>query len=293
MSVDEMVVLHAVRQMEGEHINLGKELLQCNAFRVVGVTDEDAHAKSACKLAHLLPDPPMFSFSYDANGAQSGDLPAPVSLHKGGSTITVAGNTGNLIKPNFSFNSWNTKQDGSGKTYLPGDTFTLAREDVVLYAQWNPNPSYKTTYYRQNADNDDYTLHETENLSGAVNTAAIPVHKIYAGFTENTTHPNTLASGTILADGSLVLKLYYDRNTFTVSFQTNSTATIRDLTNQKYGAKIAKPNDPTRQGYTFSGWYKEASLTNPWDFLADTITENTTLYAKWAASNTTSYTVEH
>ncbi|NCC12124.1 MAG: hypothetical protein EOM32_02005 [Spirochaetia bacterium] len=242
----------------------------------------------ACEL-----DPPMFSFSYDANGAQSGDLPAPVSLHKGGSTITVAGNTGNLIKPNFSFNSWNTKQDGSGKAYLPGDTFTLAREYVVLYAQWNPNPSYKTTYYRQNADNDDYTLHETENLSGAVNTAAIPVHKIYAGFTENTNHPNTLASGTILADGSLVLKLYYDRNTFTVSFQTNSTATISDLTNQKYGAKLAKPNDPTRQGYTFSGWYKEASLTNPWDFLADTITENTTLYAKWGASNTTSYTVEH
>ncbi len=251
----------------------------------------------ACVLVLLLLacelDPPMFSFSYDANGAQSGDLPAPVSLHKGGSTITVAGNTGNLIKPNFSFNYWNTKQDGSGKAYLPGDTFTLAREDVVLYAQWNPNPSYKTTYYRQNADNDDYTLYETENLSGAVNTAAISVHKIYAGFTENTTHPNTLASGTILADGSLVLKLYYDRNTFTVSFQTNSTATISDLTNQKYGAKIAKPNDPTRQGYTFSGWYKEASLSNPWDFLADTITENTTLYAKWGASNTTSYTVEH
>jgi len=242
----------------------------------------------ACEL-----DPPMFSFSYDANGAQSGDLPAPASMNKGGSTITVAGNTGNLNKTGFSFSNWNTKQDGSGTTYLPGNTFTLPRQDVVLYAQWSPYPSYKTEYYRQNADNDDYTLHETENLSGAANTAANPVHKIYTGFTEYTNHPNTVSSGTIAADGSLVLKLYYTRNTFTVSFESNGGSAVSDSTGVRHGATINSPTDPTKSGYVFSGWYKEAALSTQWFFASDTVTEDTKLYAKWAVSNTTAYTVEH
>ena len=242
----------------------------------------------ACEL-----DPPMFSFSYDANGAQSGDLPAPASMNKGGSTITVAGNTGNLNKTGFSFSNWNTKSDGSGTTYVPGNTFTLPRQDVVLYAQWSPYPSYKTEYYRQNADNDDYTLHETENLSGAANTAANPVHKIYTGFTEYTNHPNTVSSGTIAADGSLVLKLYYTRNTFTVSFESNGGSAVSDSTGVRHGATINSPTDPTKSGYVFSGWYKEAVLSTQWFFASDTVTEDTKLYAKWAVSNTTAYTVEH
>ena len=48
------------------------------------------------------------------------------------------------------------------------------------------------------------------------------------------------------------------------------------------GKKLAKPNpNPTRTGYTFGGWYKEESCTNPWGFFEDKVTENITLYAKW------------
>jgi uncharacterized repeat protein (TIGR02543 family) len=41
------------------------------------------------------------------------------------------------------------------------------------------------------------------------------------------------------------------------------------------------PTAPTKSGYTFEGWYKEATLTNAWDFETDTVTEDITLYAKW------------
>ncbi|MDY0064401.1 MAG: InlB B-repeat-containing protein [Bacilli bacterium] len=47
------------------------------------------------------------------------------------------------------------------------------------------------------------------------------------------------------------------------------------------GFKATEPEDPTREGYTFAGWYKEATLTNAFDFAVDTISEPTTLYAKW------------
>ena len=54
------------------------------------------------------------------------------------------------------------------------------------------------------------------------------------------------------------------------------------------GGLMGKPTDPTREGYTFEGWYKESSCINAWDFTNDTVTSNITLYGKWISK---SYTV--
>jgi len=55
-----------------------------------------------------------------------------------------------------------------------------------------------------------------------------------------------------------------------------------------HGEKVTKPTAPTKEGYTFGGWYKEYECTNAWDFDTDTVTTKVTLYAKWT---TTTYTV--
>lgn len=47
------------------------------------------------------------------------------------------------------------------------------------------------------------------------------------------------------------------------------------------GGKIAKPADPTREGYDFAGWYKDSGFADAWDFATDTVTGPVTLYAKW------------
>ena len=39
------------------------------------------------------------------------------------------------------------------------------------------------------------------------------------------------------------------------------------------GASVTKPTDPTRSGYEFGGWYKEAPLTNEYYFKIETFTE--------------------
>ena len=49
------------------------------------------------------------------------------------------------------------------------------------------------------------------------------------------------------------------------------------------------PASPTRSGYTFIGWYKEADCLNAWNFLTDTVTSNTTLYAKWEIKISVTY----
>ena len=75
-------------------------------------------------------------------------------------------------------------------------------------------------------------------------------------------------------------------NSYTVTFNSNGGSAVSNIT-QNYGTSITKPTDPTRTGYTFGGWYNEASLTNPvtWPF---NISSNLTFYAKW---NINSYTV--
>lgn len=75
---------------------------------------------------------------------------------------------------------------------------------------------------------------------------------------------------------------------YTVTFNSNGGSTVAAIT-ANAGGTITAPTAPTRAGFTFDGWYKESALTTPWNFAIDTVTANTTLYAKWTAIPT--YTV--
>ena len=81
-------------------------------------------------------------------------------------------------------------------------------------------------------------------------------------------------------------------NKYSVVFNCNghgaAPASIRDV---EEGSKISKPTDPSAKGYVFEGWYKEQSCVNAWNFDTDTVTANTTLYAKWSVEQVTKYTV--
>lgn len=69
--------------------------------------------------------------------------------------------------------------------------------------------------------------------------------------------------------------------TYTVTFNANGHGTAPQALSVLSGNKITRPADPTETGFAFGGWYKEAACTNAWSFDTDTVTENTTLYAKW------------
>lgn len=68
-------------------------------------------------------------------------------------------------------------------------------------------------------------------------------------------------------------------NRYTITFNTNGGSPIGQET-VKEGLLLKKPDDPTKAGYTFAGWYRDAELTKPYDFL-NAIVEDMTLYAKW------------
>ena len=96
--------------------------------------------------------------------------------------------------------------------------------------------------------------------------------------------------------------LYYKvSRTYTVTFNANGGAYTDGTTSRTgtalYGQKISAPaaaEQPAKRGYTFGGWYKSSSFSEPaWNFDADTVTNDITLYAKWVAGSGIAYKVEH
>jgi len=67
---------------------------------------------------------------------------------------------------------------------------------------------------------------------------------------------------------------------FIVTFESNGGSAVKAKT-VKEGKKVAKPADPTREGYAFAAWFKEEALTTEWGFATDVVTADITLYAKW------------
>ena len=66
----------------------------------------------------------------------------------------------------------------------------------------------------------------------------------------------------------------------TVRFDTGEGSAVEDQT-LAVGDAVQRPDDPTREGYTLRGWYRDFDRTQPWDFENDTVSGNMTLYAGW------------
>ena len=84
------------------------------------------------------------TITYNGNGNTAGTIPVDLSSpYEYGATVTVLGNTGNLIRINdggtsYRFTTWNSKADGSGTDQAEGSTFTMGGSPVTFYAQWAP-----------------------------------------------------------------------------------------------------------------------------------------------------------
>lgn len=70
---------------------------------------------------------------------------------------------------------------------------------------------------------------------------------------------------------------------FTVTFDSRGGSDVTARTDIAPGTLLAAPDAPTREGYDFSGWYADDARTRAWDFDADTVERDLTLYAGWQA----------
>ncbi|MEQ6051799.1 S-layer homology domain-containing protein [Lysinibacillus capsici] len=80
-----------------------------------------------------------YTVTYDSNGSDGGIVPTDSKQYKNQDTITVLGNTGNLMKAGYTFVGWNTRADGKGVTYKIGQTIQMGKGNLILYALWSKN----------------------------------------------------------------------------------------------------------------------------------------------------------
>ena len=75
--------------------------------------------------------------TYHANGSTGGTAPVDNNDYEIGSTVTVLGNTGNLIRTDCSLIGWNTQASGNGTTYTQDQSFILETSYINLYPLWS------------------------------------------------------------------------------------------------------------------------------------------------------------
>lgn len=212
-----------------------------------------------------------------------------------------------FTRDGYTFNGWNTKADGTGTQFEPGDKISVkqafaldATGGVIVYAQWKSNKTSTeyTVSFDKNGGAGDVSAITTKNKKMTISwdkwkTFSRPGYVFY-GF-------NTKADGT--GDGGFVydkqVSVSSDMTLFAqweklheISFDLNGAeGSVQSILDTKDNS-IQFPNAPAREGYTFKGWtqgkdgsgtlYKAGS--NGWWPTADT-----TFYAQWektASGNT-------
>ena len=209
------------------------------------------------------PEAPVETYQvlYDANADDAdGTVTDPKYYITGGEAMVLKNM---FTRPGYEFTGWNTEKNGAGTPYAAGSAITIENTDVTLHAQWKSSTaSYRVEYYQQNLKDDNYSIVADDTLtpSGTVGDAATAEIKEYEGFTYNESRSNS--SGIIAEDGTLVLKLYYDRNEYTVTYEYEGTVPagapeVPGEQTYKYGETVELAKMPDVTDYRFSGWYSE------------------------------------
>lgn len=113
-----------------------------------------------------------------------------------------------------------------------------------------------------------YVPNEKDNLRGETGAWTAAAAKSYDGFT-----PIEFEQKRIKANGSTVVEIFYTRNSYLLTYKDSLSAGVYASQTYKYGAAVTAIADPTKTGYTFTGW----SPTVPDKMPA----EARTVYAQW------------
>lgn len=145
----------------------------------------------------------------------------------------------------------------AAKALHTGNDRVLANELPIVPPDAG-DAAYSVEYYQQNIEGEDYTLVATEKLTAKAGDSVEPEQKDYEGFALN--EEKSDLTGTVAADGKTVLKLYYDREIFTVTWKIGADATKE--TYRYMAAPVFKGSTDRADGehgsnFVFLGWDKE------------------------------------
>lgn len=225
------------------------------------VTEQDASAQYRI----LIRRRPIYTVTFDANGGTA------VSAQKVEEGNRVSVPTATRVGYAFAFWDHDLTQPVTG--------------DLTVRANWTPDPDtpYTVEYYLQNAAGSAFEKAESEtaHLCGTTDSRVAGTRKVFAHYAYSP--GESVAEGAVAPDGSLVLKLYYVRETYSVTFDGDGGTLRSGSASQtvRYGNSAVAPTF-TRNGYVFAGWDDSAGY--------GAVESNLTVRALWTAEH---YTVSY
>ena len=152
-------------------------------------------------------------------------------------------------KPGYTFDGW---YNGESKV-VDGTQIT---KPMTLKAHWKATKvSYTVIHWWENADDDEYAFHESEELQGLTGESTAAVAKSYTtsgknihgkSVTDKVFTASAISQKTIKGDGSTIVNVYYKRKTYTMHFKKKKSSS-EDLSTitKKWGQSISKKEWPT------------------------------------------------
>ena len=231
------------------------------------------------------PTPTTYTVKYDANGGTG----APSNqTKKQGESLTIS--TAKPTKTGYTFTSWNTKKDGTGTKYDIGASYTTD-SDVTLYAQYKENTITYTVKYDANGGTGAPSNQTKTKGTDLVLSDIKPTKEGYIFVNWNTKKDGIgtsyNAGSKYTTEASVTLYAQYEKELneeetkYTITFYTNDGTTEKSTKVVNKGDKVVKPEDPTREGYTFDGWYDKKENGKEYDFTKE-VTSDISLYAYWS-----------
>ena len=165
----------------------------------------------------------------------------------------------------------------------PSKTMILDEYNKVLTFSYSANTyDYTVRHIKQLPDGSyDEANAEVETLSGKFEALAVVTAKDY-GSHYPTNDADTKQN--IKIEKGLTIDVKYDLDEHTLTFETNGGSAINPVT-VRHGNAVARPADPTKDKYTFIGWYADPEFTEEYDF-ATVLEADKTIYAKFELTST-------
>lgn len=165
----------------------------------------------------------------------------------------------------------------------PSKTMILDEYNKVLTFSYSANTyDYTVRHIKQLPDGSYDVAHaEVETLSGKFEALAAVTAKDY-GSHYPTNDADTKQN--IKIEKGLTIDVKYDLDEHTLTFETNGGSAINPVT-VRHGNAVARPADPTKDKYTFIGWYADPEFTEEYDF-ATVLEADKTIYAKFELTST-------
>ena len=186
-------------------------------------------------------------------------------------------------KTGYDFDGWYEAQKDIGTASHKLNALSIAKK-WELYGRYTAKTdvSYTVRHIKQLPDGSyDEANAEVETLSGKFEALAAVTAKDYG---EHYPTNDADTKQNIKIEEGLTIDVKYDLDEHTLTFETNGGSAINPVT-VRHGNAVARPADPTKDKYTFIGWYADPEFTEEYDF-ATVLEADKTIYAKFELTST-------